>query len=1156
VLGGRYRIESVLGMGGMGAVYRAVDGERGDAVALKVMLPQGDVDGRALERFRREAEAVAQVDDHVGIVRIRAAGEHHGMPYAVQTLVEGRDLGARLKADGPLPVDEALRLTEAVARAIAHCHGKGIVHRDLKPANVLVNGEGTPFVTDFGIALGGEGERLTKTGEALGTPAYMSPEQADGLKDEIDHLTDVYALGGVLYALVTGRSPFEGQALQVLKQVFTRPPDPVGQHRPDAPPEVDAICQRAMAKAKAARYADADAFADDLAALRRGDPILAKPPGRWALLAWKLRRRKKLVAALGVLALVLCAGSVRVYLHVTGAPVQLRSALLDDLPRALDTPCPLDDRTLSSDHREAVTRLLTNASALRGAEDGPAKDGAAGPGELDLSASRSQVEELLDLAERAASPSGGHALSQLAAEAAAAQPDLPTQLQRVAARQAVAHGVSLGRPCPLDPGDDPETRLLRLLWRLRWNVPVKTGESDLLTPDDLEWIDAELTALVPSHDLEELQRKPAAEDDLDPKSKAVLRSRRAREEVQRKLEAWLRQAKGARSGDTSKYRIVAEELTVGELGHYKAALLRAGKAKVVKALFDDMIKRLPPPGSDRWKRPETYAGPTQVIQSGVLEDLVEKDWPTTPTTLHAPATRLLETMLTRMGKRLGPNLLKGSFLDFVRLLEERVPDFTLSPRAEANLHDSLTDGVKDLFLELHGGDGDPGAIVPLVMVFPRLRRLPIADTFRPIMRQLEDGGYIEAYLAERPTGNGYLVWASMTASLTEGGPNAEASQLQRVAQRYALALGEHLPDAEWDRLGIGPRPAPPADYRPLLPHWVPWCLYELARWVRSSRFGGAPLAERREVVHTLYSRFLADPDLEDKVTPGELLTRLKFVARDMAEIARFRSPAEEEARWPLIQACFQRADRTGREILRRDRAFLAAARTEGPKEEEEEVGLHGFGSELDVGRMVDQLVDVYGEHAARLQRRGQLDEAHELLEELREVLAEHDQPYDRDLGAMLGWSNLLRDQLSAAEAEQAQALDAALRGAGWRGSDGDRTDREAVWRFYDRRFAEVRGSAKAEDRDARRALEDAEGALVLGICLALARGETERAEKWWAESAARGQPRNNRWRSLNAWRDALAGKRDQAEGALRDAAERGEEGSLAWPRVKAALAGE
>ncbi|HBP18959.1 MAG TPA: hypothetical protein DEA08_14375, partial [Planctomycetes bacterium] len=165
----------------MGAVYRAHDLSNDAEVALKVMLPGADPDGSAMLRFQREAEAVVKVDAHAGIVRVRDFGQHRGMPYAAMDLVVGRDLHEIVKEQGGLPIDEALRLTEEVSRAIAHCHAKGVLHRDLKPANVLLRQEdGQPFVTDFGLALDEQLERLTRTGQVMGTPAYMPPEQAEG----------------------------------------------------------------------------------------------------------------------------------------------------------------------------------------------------------------------------------------------------------------------------------------------------------------------------------------------------------------------------------------------------------------------------------------------------------------------------------------------------------------------------------------------------------------------------------------------------------------------------------------------------------------------------------------------------------------------------------------------------------------------------------------------------------------------------------------------------------------------------------------------------------------------------------------------------------------------------------------------------------------
>ncbi|MEZ6185016.1 MAG: serine/threonine-protein kinase [Planctomycetota bacterium] len=291
-----YRIDALLGQGGMGAVFRATDAA-GKPVALKFVIPGRDSSGLLALRFQREAEAMGRIGRVPGVVPVHGAGSHRGCAYLAMGLIEGQDLLAQVKDQGPPPVEDALELVAAVAEAIEGCHQAGVLHRDLKPANVLVRAEdGKPFVTDFGLALidgeGSEVERLTQTGELMGTPAFMPPEQADGDKARIGPLSDVYALGALLYYLVTGRAPFQGTHLQVLHQLFKKEPPSLSQARGrPVPADLQAIASRALAKDPRARYPSARALAEDLRRLRRGEPIEARAPTRWERFRWRLARK-------------------------------------------------------------------------------------------------------------------------------------------------------------------------------------------------------------------------------------------------------------------------------------------------------------------------------------------------------------------------------------------------------------------------------------------------------------------------------------------------------------------------------------------------------------------------------------------------------------------------------------------------------------------------------------------------------------------------------------------------------------------------------------------------------------------------------------------------------------------------------------------------
>ncbi|RMG07105.1 MAG: serine/threonine protein kinase, partial [Planctomycetota bacterium] len=264
---GPYLVEALLGRGGVGVVYRARDERSGRSVAVKV-LQGGDAEDRL--RFAREARAAARLRGP-GIVAVVDVGQHGGHPYLVMELVEGESLQARLERTGPLPPEEAARVLEGVARAVARAHAQGILHRDLKPANVLLDREGTPWLTDFGLArrVGDEAERLTLSGTVLGTPAFLPPEQALGDRARVGPQSDVYGLGATLYAALTGRPPFPGRSvLAVLARVVEEAPPAPRALRPELPPELEALCLACLAKDPAARPAGAATFADALAAWR------------------------------------------------------------------------------------------------------------------------------------------------------------------------------------------------------------------------------------------------------------------------------------------------------------------------------------------------------------------------------------------------------------------------------------------------------------------------------------------------------------------------------------------------------------------------------------------------------------------------------------------------------------------------------------------------------------------------------------------------------------------------------------------------------------------------------------------------------------------------------------------------------------------------
>jgi serine/threonine protein kinase len=264
-----YRIVGELGRGGMGVVYRAVQETLERQVALKVILAGQAAGAEEVRRFLREAVTAAKLR-HPNIVTVYELDVLDGIYYYTMEYIEGQDLG-RLVADGPLPPRRAVILALKVARALDHAHGKGVVHRDLKPGNVILDEAGEPMVTDFGLALDLE-RGAGAAAYAAGTPYYMAPEQVDGPKEGIGPACDIYALGVVLFEMLTGRVPFEGAKVE---DVFAaveneEPPDP-RELRPGLDATLAGICLRCLRKNPEERYRSAARLAADLAGWLGGD---------------------------------------------------------------------------------------------------------------------------------------------------------------------------------------------------------------------------------------------------------------------------------------------------------------------------------------------------------------------------------------------------------------------------------------------------------------------------------------------------------------------------------------------------------------------------------------------------------------------------------------------------------------------------------------------------------------------------------------------------------------------------------------------------------------------------------------------------------------------------------------------------------------------
>ncbi len=263
-LAGRYDLLELVGTGGMSSVYRAHDSLLERDVALKILHQSHIADEETIERFRREARSVAQLS-HPCIVTVIDRGEDDDRQFIVFEYVAGENLKQMIERRGPLPVREALELTIQVGRALAFAHSMGLIHRDVKPQNVLLNGDGQPKVTDFGIARSLDVQGVTQTGTVLGTSNYIAPEQASG--QTVDATTDVYSLGVVLFELLTARVPFEGENfVAVAMQHVTERPPSVLELRPDVPARVAHAVDRALEKDPSGRFATMDDFVDELEA--------------------------------------------------------------------------------------------------------------------------------------------------------------------------------------------------------------------------------------------------------------------------------------------------------------------------------------------------------------------------------------------------------------------------------------------------------------------------------------------------------------------------------------------------------------------------------------------------------------------------------------------------------------------------------------------------------------------------------------------------------------------------------------------------------------------------------------------------------------------------------------------------------------------------
>jgi serine/threonine-protein kinase len=366
LIAGRYELEQLVGSGGMSNVFRAHDRLLERTVALKILHEQYTRDDDYVERFRREARAVAKLA-HPNIVTVIDRGEQDGRQFIVFEYVDGPNL-KDLTRDGPLEVHDAIGLTLQVAHALSFAHNRGLVHRDVKPQNVLLNEDGQAKVTDFGIARSIDVQGFTHTGTVLGTSDYIAPEQARGQR--VDPKTDIYSLGAVLYELLVGDVPFSGDNFVAVAMRHVNEPVPsVLEHRPDCPPRLDFAIQRAMAKDPDDRFASMDDLVVELEACRaeldgRGDEgaTMIVPPARRRPRAARRREWRIPVTPL----LILLAGA----LLAVGAYLLLREDDLGSSPPGSSQSevvrlagVATEDPTGDGEHDEAVARATDGDAA-------------------------------------------------------------------------------------------------------------------------------------------------------------------------------------------------------------------------------------------------------------------------------------------------------------------------------------------------------------------------------------------------------------------------------------------------------------------------------------------------------------------------------------------------------------------------------------------------------------------------------------------------------------------------------------------------------------------------------------------------------------------------------------------------------------------------
>jgi WD40 repeat protein len=344
---GDYLLEKEIAHGGMGVVYRAHQLSLNRTVAIKLLLLGRYSSAESIERFRREAQSIGALR-HPGIVAVHEVGEYQGQHFISMEYVDGPTLAVLLRG-GPLPPERAAKITRDVAQAVQYAHEHGVLHRDLKPSNVLLDDAGIPRITDFGLAKKLDGSTdLTLTGQMVGTPNYLSPEQAAGRQAEVGPASDVYAIGAVLYELLTGRPPFMADSVQeTLLRIRDREPISPRVLNPAIDREIETICLKCLEKDPSRRYPSAGALAADLDRKNRGEPIEARPCSV-GMRTWKWARRRPGVASLGLISILaivaFVSGQTLMSFRLRQANTHLSASLYESHWRRADEASGQGDR--------------------------------------------------------------------------------------------------------------------------------------------------------------------------------------------------------------------------------------------------------------------------------------------------------------------------------------------------------------------------------------------------------------------------------------------------------------------------------------------------------------------------------------------------------------------------------------------------------------------------------------------------------------------------------------------------------------------------------------------------------------------------------------------------------------------------------------------